>query len=620
MIQDLRENLKGTVAVVIGAVVLLAMIVTGQEVSKTSFTDTVASVNGDDISLKDLRRAMTQEKIRLKNQFGLPDEAEQLKDENLKQPALNNLMRQRAVIQAAQRSGMGVSEVVIKDQIKQAFTQDKQFNAQSFNAYLNNFGYTQATLLQQESESYMVRQLLTGLSDTAFITQQDVDLLAGIVGQMRSFSAITIPKEKASKVTPSEEEITQYYQDNQSSFSEPEKVSLQYLEVSVPQLAKDQTVTEEEIKAAFDKELAEFKSEPELSIAHILIEAGQDTTQSDAKIAQVQAKINSGEAFDTLAKTYSDDLGSKELGGDLGVMTGDSFPAEFKTAVAALKEGQVSGPLKSSAGTHFVKLVKKTQPVAPTLEGRRVAIAQQLATDKAAEKFVDQIKALEEATFGKSDLSTAATALGLKVQETELFAKTGAAGITAEPLVLEAAFAKDVLEQGQISKVIELPQERAVVIRLKEHKPSHVKPLAEVRATVLETLVQQKTAAQLLALAKAVSDKLRAGAKPEDAAKELGYSFAQFEKQDRFKSTADREILQYAFGMVRPAAQPQVENFATRNGGQVVISLTAATNGTVADLEAQQLAGLKSQVVQQKSTDDIAAYEGAHFSAAKVKM
>ncbi|HRH77067.1 MAG TPA: peptidyl-prolyl cis-trans isomerase, partial [Cellvibrionaceae bacterium] len=442
----------------------------------------------------------------------------------------------------------------------------------------------------------------------------------GIVGQKRTFSAITIPKEKAAKVTPSEEEIAQYYQDNQSSFSEPEKVSLQYLEASVAELAKSQTVSEEDVKAAFDKELAEFKTEPQLSIAHILIDTTKNSADSEAKIAQVQAKIKAGEAFDALAKTYSDDLGSKELGGDLGVMTGDSFPAEFKTAVAALNEGQVSGPLKSSAGTHFVKLVKKTTPVPPTLEGRRAAITLQLATDKAAKKFTDQIKALEEATFGKSDLSGAASALGLKVQETELFSKSGAAGITAEPLVLEAAFAKDVLEQGQISKVLELPQERAVVIRLKEHKPSHIKPLAEVRSSVVETLVQQKTAAQLQALAKALSDKLRAGAKAEEAAKELGYTFAQFEKQDRFKSTADREILQFAFGMVRPAAQPQVENFATRSGGQVVISLTAATNGAVADLEAQQLAGIKSQVVQQNSTDDIAAYEGAHFSAAKVKM
>ena len=43
------------------------------------------------------------------------------------------------------------------------------------------------------------------------------------------------------------------------------------------------------------------------------------------------------------------------------------------------------------------------------------------------------------------------------------------------------------------------------------------------------------------------------------------------------------------------------------------LALTAATNGAVADLEAQQLAGIKSQVVQQNGTVDIAAFEGAHF-------
>jgi peptidyl-prolyl cis-trans isomerase D len=620
MIQDLRENLKGTVAVVIGAVVLVAMVMTGEQVTKTSLSDTVASVNGDDISAKDLSRAMTQEKMRLKNQLGLPDEAEQLKDENLRQPALASLMRQRAIIQAAQRSGMGVSEVVIKDQIKQAFTQDNQFNAQGFNSYLANFGYTQATLLQRESESFLVRQLFSGLSDSSFITQKDVELLAGIVGQKRTFSAITIPKEKATKVVPSEEEIAQYYQDNQSSFNEPEKVSLQYLEVSVEQLAKTQKVSDEEVKDAFDKELAEFKSEPELSIAHILISPSDNAAEGDAKIAQVQAKINAGEKFESLAKSFSDDLGSKELGGDLGVMTGDVFPEQFKTAVAALKEGEVSGPLKSTAGTHFVKLLKKTQPVPPTFEARKVAIAQQLANDKAAEKFADHIKALEEATFGKSDLSGAAAALSLKVQETESFSKTGAPGLASEPLVLEAAFAKDVLEQGQISKVLELPQERAVVVRLKEHQPSRVKPLAEVRALVVDTLTEQKTAAQLQTLAKALTDKLQSGVKPDIAAKELGYAFAQFDKQDRFKSTADREILQFAFGMVRPAAQPQIESFATRTGGQVVISLIEAVNGTVSDLEPQQLAGIKAQVIQQKSTEDLAAFESSHYSAAKVKM
>ncbi|MEY4589023.1 MAG: hypothetical protein RL497_1099 [Pseudomonadota bacterium] len=619
MIQNLRENLKGTVAAVFIAFILIAMVFTGEQAYQSSVSDDVASVNGDGISLKDLRRAMMQEKLRLKSQFGLPDDAEQLKDENLKEPALSSLLRQRTIIQAAQRAGMGVSEAVVKDQIKQAFVQDKQFNQQAFNNYLANYGYTQATLLQRESESYLVRQLLTGLNDSGFITQKDIDLLASIVGQKRTFSSITIPKDKASKVVPTEEEITQYYQDNQSNFSEPEKVSLDYLEVSVAQLAKSQAVNEQEIKEAFEKELAEFKSDPELNIAHILIESAKNTAESTAKIAQVQEKIKAGEAFDVLAKNFSDDLGSKELGGDLGVMSGDAFPDEFKTAVAALSEGQVSGPLKSSAGTHFVKLVKKTQPVAPTLAGRKEAITQQLANDKAAEKFVEHIKALEEATFGKSDLKSAATALALTVQSTELFTKSGAQGLASEPLVLESAFAKDVLEQGQNSKVLELPQERAVVVRLKEHQPSRVKALAEVRTAVVDTLVQQKTAAQLQALAKALTDKLQAGAKAEEIAKEAGYSFAHFDKQDRFKSLADRELLQFAFSMVRPAAQPQVESFATRAGSQVVIILSNATNGVLSDLDPQQLAGMKSQIAQQKNSDDLAAYESAQFAAAKIK-
>lgn len=619
MIQDLRENLKGTVAVVFVAVVLVAMVITGQEITKTSLSDSVASVNGDDISARDLSRAMMQEKMRLKSQFGLQDGAEQLKDENLRQPALNSLIRERTIIQAAQRAGMGVSEVVVKDQIKQAFSQDKQFNQAAFNNYLANYGYTQATLLQKESESYVLRQLLGGLSDTSFVTQKEIDLLAAIIGQKRTFSVVTIAPEKAAKVVPTEDEITQYYKDNESTFSEPEKVSLQYLEISVPQLAKKIAVTDEEIKEAFDKELAEFKTDPELTVAHILIEPGKNPSDSDAKVAQVQAKLNAGEAFDAVAKALSDDLGSKELGGELGVLVDGMFSAEAKSSISALKEGQVSGPVKSESGTHFVKLLKKTQPVAPTLESRKPALALSVANDKAAEQFVDQIKQLEDVTFNKSDLKAAAETLSLTIQETELFSKQGAAGIASEPTVLEAAFAKDVLEQGMISKVVELPQERAVVIRIKERVPSHVKPLPEVRTAIVDAIVKQKTSAQLQTMAKTLVEKIRAGSKPEVLAKEMGYTFATYEKQDRFKSTADREVLQFAFSMVRPAATAQLESFATHTGGHVVVSLVEAIDGTVADIEAQQLAGIKAQIAQQKSSDDLAAFESANFAAAKIK-
>jgi peptidyl-prolyl cis-trans isomerase D len=158
-----------------------------------------------------------------------------------------------------------------------------------------------------------------------------------------------------------------------------------------------------------------------------------------------------------------------------------------------------------------------------------------------------------------------------------------------------------------------------VVIRLKERVPSHIKPLADVRTLVVDAIVKQKTAAQLQELANSVLTKIRSGTSPEALAKEMGYKFAAFEKQDRFKSTADREILQFAFGMVRPAATPQLESFATLSGGQVVVNLVEAIDGTIADIDAQQFAGIKSQIAQQRSNGDLEAFIAAHSAAAKIK-
>ena len=204
MMLKLRENLQGTLAVVLIVVVVVIMVVSGQEMLKSSVSDRVASVNGVDISGRDLSRAMMNTRARMQEQMQLDENAEQLKDENLRQPALNSLLREKALLLAAQKAGMGVSDAVIKDQIKQSFTQDKQFNAQIFNGYLSRYGYTQASLIEHESGSYLLRQLVTGLTDSAFVTASDLELLASIAGQKRTYSTITIPKEKvASKSSES---------------------------------------------------------------------------------------------------------------------------------------------------------------------------------------------------------------------------------------------------------------------------------------------------------------------------------------------------------------------------------------------------------------------------------
>ena len=93
-------------------------------------------------------------------------------------------------------------------------------------------------------------------------------------------------------------------------------------------------------------------------VAHILL--SEPTTEV---IEEIQVKIDAGVDFAVLAKDYSEDFGSAESGGDLGYTSGDTFPEAFEIALAGLDLGQVSEPINTHAGTHFIKLldIKKNE-------------------------------------------------------------------------------------------------------------------------------------------------------------------------------------------------------------------------------------------------------------------
>ncbi|MBO4548802.1 MAG: peptidyl-prolyl cis-trans isomerase, partial [Abditibacteriota bacterium] len=77
-----------------------------------------------------------------------------------------------------------------------------------------------------------------------------------------------------------------------------------------------------------------------------------------AKIQEVNAKLKAGEDFAALAKEYSED-GTASKGGSLGWFDQNvGYVPEFKAAVFALEEGQVSEPVKTDFGYHLIKVDK----------------------------------------------------------------------------------------------------------------------------------------------------------------------------------------------------------------------------------------------------------------------
>ena len=77
------------------------------------------------------------------------------------------------------------------------------------------------------------------------------------------------------------------------------------------------------------------------------------------KRKEIKKKLDAGASFEELAKQESQDLLSKEKGGDLGYFNSGRMAPEFETAAYKLKVGQISNPVTSPNGYHIIKLTDK---------------------------------------------------------------------------------------------------------------------------------------------------------------------------------------------------------------------------------------------------------------------
>ncbi len=620
MLQSMRENMKGPTAKIVVGVAVAAMVLFGVEslfVNSVGGSE-VATVNGEDVSDVELLRAIEQQKSRLRQQFELEETSDMLNDDRLRAPALMNLVRQKALHHAALEQGMNVSPDIVKAELAKAFTRDGTFNKAQLNNYIAAYGYTPATLAQSEANAYVLRQLFNGVSQTEFVTQAEMDAMAAIAGQKRSFATIEISRALVEdKATVTDEEITQYYQANQAQFTEPEKVALEYVEVTIAELAKAQSVSDKELKSEYDREQQEFQGGTQYRVSHILVESADD---SAAKIAAISTKLKDGEVFADLAKEYSDDLGSKALGGELGLMVEGAFPAEFETAAKALAAGDVSAPVVTDAGTHFIRLDEKVVVKPEAFESRKEALAAMLREQKASVAYLEKIQVLEEVSFGASDLSGTASALGVTVKSTDLFARGRGTGIAANSVIANAAFAEDVYAQGQNSQVLEVEGSRAFVVRLKQKVPATVQPLADVKETITQQVTQTKVINELQALAADVVIAIEKGQNPEAVAQEGEYSFNNYEGVERSNTDVDFMVSREAFSLPRPTADSPITTTVNGAEGLTVVVLSEVVNGDVDSLPKEQRSAMEQQLRNQLASGAVESFENRVFEGAKYKL
>lgn len=166
------------------------------------------------------------------------------------------------------------------------------------------------------------------------------------------------------------------------------------------EIAPDLTVSDEEVEQFYKENEDKFTEPEQVKASHILIRVDPNASVEDKKAAREKAealreRAVGGEDFAELAKENSEDPGSAQRGGDLGFFTRERMVTPFADAAFALDEGKISEVVETQFGYHVIEVTDHKDAQKKELKDVKDQIAQYLtarALDQAVQEKVSELK------------------------------------------------------------------------------------------------------------------------------------------------------------------------------------------------------------------------------------
>ena len=606
MLDSFRTNMR---TFALGIVIVIGFIFvfsgTGTMFLSGNSSDAAVVVGGEIIREIDVLRSISRQKQRiLSENEGLDPSV--LDDSLIRPSAVEQLISRQLLVQASGDRRMTVSPREVDQYILdiESFQTDGVFDQDLYKFAILNQGYTSADFKQQVKNDMLIQQLVQGLTDTAFTTDGELAALAAVTEQQRNYYFLTVPADEIrSSITLTEAQVNEFYEANKAAYQTEPKVSVDYIELSSDILADPTLITEDLVAARFEEEILSRDMAESRQAAHILLE-----DPADELVAEIQAKLDDGQDFARLASEYSVDFGSAETGGDLGYTSGDTFPEEFEKALKSLSIGSVSNPVKTNSGTHFIKLLD-IQQQSFVLAEETPRITRDLMLEATTDTLVAKLELLKELSFNAESLAEVAEDVGLEMVTSESFTQAGGEGIAAIPSVIRAAFSTEVVEDKFASEVIDLGNDRYVVVKLNDYYEARQQELAEVRDLLETTYTQQLVEETLADKGAGLAARVEAGETIEVVAKSEGLDWQVGISMTRRSRDVNSEINAKIFSLPVPADDGSVQTFSTSSGDLIVSSLVKVTPGDVSALSRDEKASLASATLSINGNRDIQAFE-----------
>jgi peptidyl-prolyl cis-trans isomerase D len=513
MLEAIRERSQGLFAKLILALIVVPFALWGVDsyFKNTGDGNFVAKVDGYKVTRQEFDKVLKEQQDRLRGSLKESYDPTLLDKPEARQAIVDNLITQHLLAAEAGRSGILVPDAEVAAIIGgiEAFQLGGKFSQENYERLLRQQGMSPAMFEMRVRQELAVQQLRHPYAETAFLPVSSVERFIKVFDQQREVSQVRFAADKyMAQVKLDSAAVKAYYDGHHAEFATPEQVRLEYVVLSVDNLALQMSVTDEEIKRFFDENAKRFQEPEERQASHILINVPANATAAVREAAKKkadqvyqEAKQNPGK-FAELAKKYSQDPGSAEQGGDLGMFARGAMVKPFEDAVFQMKVGDVREPVQSDFGYHIIKLTGIKPAKGKGIDQAKSEIASELKRQKAGKKFAEVAETFSNAVYEQAEsLKPAADAAKIAVQTSQWVAPAGKGGAAGDPLLnneklLKAVFSPEVLKNHRNTEAVEVRPNTLLAARVIEHRPESVKALDAV-STQIESRLKREQAMAL---------------------------------------------------------------------------------------------------------------------------
>ena len=465
--------------------------------------DYVAVVSGEKIHRQEFDQALRTQQEIMRENMGDSFNVTMLDDPEIRYSVLEGLIQRRLLNREAARIGLAILDSQLRKEIKDisVFKQDGEFSMELYKELLRNQGMDVVMFESRVRQDMMRQQVVDAYTKNGFISDTVAKNIIRLSEEKREISLVQIQPEKfLPQIKPNNDAIKSYYDSHQAEFRQPEQVRVEYLVLSVDDLAKKVQVSADETIKYFDEHKAEFGQMEERRASHILLIA--PTTASDTDKAAARAKAEellsqikqSPQSFADLARKYSQDAGTADKGGDLGFLRRGELVKAFEDEIFQMEPEEVRGPVQTEFGFHIIKLSSVKAGEIVNFDEVKDQVEEKLRKQKSGKEFGEMAEEFRNMVYEQSDsLQPAAEAFRLPIQQSSWISrKEGKPPYFTNGKLLQAIFSEDSIENKRNTESIEVTPDTLISARVLDHRPAAMRSITVVREEITKLVARQQ--------------------------------------------------------------------------------------------------------------------------------